>query len=114
MKLLEYQRRSATTAIYPGAGNRDSYDGLSYTALGLAGEAGEIANKVKKIARDDGGVIGERHRAIIADEVGDAIWYLAQLATQLGIDFDAIAESNLAKLADRAERGVLQGSGDRQ
>lgn len=112
MNFNDYQDSTATTAIYPGAGDENSYEGLSYATLGLVGEAGEIANKVKKIARDNEGVIGNATRAKLADELGDFLWYAAQLATQLGIDLSAAAEGNLAKLADRADRGVLQGSGD--
>jgi NTP pyrophosphatase (non-canonical NTP hydrolase) len=109
---VAYQRRTANTAIYPSADTPLSYDGLSYCALGLTGEAGEVADKVKKIARDNGGVITAERRGQIAGELGDVLWYVAQLATQLGFDLDAIAQANLDKLADRRERGVLQGSGD--
>lgn len=112
MNLDDYQKATATTAIYPGAGHRHSFSGLSYVTLGLVGEAGEIANKVKKIARDNDGVIGEAVRAKIADELGDCLWYAAQLATQLDVELSAVAEGNLAKLTYRASRGVLQGSGD--
>lgn len=112
MNFNDYQRGTATTAIYPGAGDENSYEGLSYVTLGLVGEAGEIANKVKKIARDDDGFIKNATRAKLADELGDCLWYAAQLATQLGVNLSAAAEQNLAKLSDRANRGVLGGSGD--
>lgn len=114
MNFGEYQRGTARTAIYPGAGDACSYAGLSYVGLGLAGEGGEVAGKIKKVARDDDGIISDTARAKIADELGDVLWYAAQLATQLGVDLGSIAEANLAKLADRAERGVLQGSGDQR
>jgi NTP pyrophosphatase (non-canonical NTP hydrolase) len=110
----DYQRGTATTAIYPGAGDVNSVEGLSYVTLGLVGEAGEIANKVKKVLRDENGLIGDVVRAKLADELGDFLWYAAQLATQLGVELDSVAEGNLAKLADRAKRGVLQGSGDQR
>lgn len=110
--MVAYQRATANTAIYPAAGAIDVYDGLAYVALGLAGEAGEVAGKVKKIARDDGYRISDEVRAKLADELGDCLWYVAQFATQLGFNLDAIATQNLAKLADRQQRGVLQGSGD--
>ncbi|AID58945.1 hypothetical protein PBI_GAIA_126 [Mycobacterium phage Gaia] len=112
MTFSDYQRRSAATAIYPGAGDPGSVEGLVYAILGLSGEAGELANKAKKILRDDHGVIGDAARAKLTDELSDCVWYLAAVARQLGVNLDAVAESNLAKLADRAERGVLQGSGD--
>lgn len=112
MNFNDYQMQTATTAIYPGRGDYKSYAGLSYTALGLVGEAGEVAGKVKKIARDDAEVIGLATRAKIADELGDVLWYAAQVASQLGVTLDSVAAGNLAKLADRKDRGVLQGSGD--
>ncbi|PKQ59760.1 hypothetical protein B5566_02650 [Mycobacterium sp. MHSD3] len=112
--LVAYQRHAASTAIYPGAADLDSYEGLAYVTLGLAGEAGELANKVKKIARDFGGQVTNVDRAKLADELGDCLWYVAQFATQLGIDLDAIANTNLAKLHSRQVRGVLQGSGDQR
>ena len=107
MQLSEYQNRSRATAVYPDAG-----DNLTYPALGLCGEAGECAEKVKKAIRDDGGVLSEERRAALAAELGDVLWYVAQLATEAGLDLDALAEDNLAKLLSRQDRGVLQGSGD--
>jgi NTP pyrophosphatase (non-canonical NTP hydrolase) len=107
MDMLEYQRRSRATAIYPGAGRN-----LAYPALGLCGEAGEAAEKVKKALRDDGGVLSAERRAALGAELGDVLWYVAQLATEAGLDLDAVAEANLAKLRSRHERGALSGSGD--
>lgn len=114
MEMNTYQDAAKTTAIYPGAGQPHNFDGLAYVTMGLVGEAGEIANKVKKISRDDNGVIGEAHRARLADELGDVLWYVALMAMQLGVDLDAIGEANLAKLADRLHRNALQGSGDQR
>jgi NTP pyrophosphatase (non-canonical NTP hydrolase) len=106
MELSEYQRLSRRTAEYP----REAW--LVYPALGLAGEAGEVAEHVKKSIRDDGGeVLGPRREAM-AKELGDVLWYLAQLATELGLDLDEIAQANLEKLLSRQQRGVLAGSGD--
>ena len=107
MHLSEYQTRSRATAVYPDAG-----DNLTYPALGLCGEAGECAEKVKKAIRDDGGELTGERRAALAAELGDVLWYMAQLATEAGLELDAIAEDNIAKLLSRKERGVLQGSGD--
>jgi NTP pyrophosphatase (non-canonical NTP hydrolase) len=107
VELSDYQRRSRATAVYPDAG-----DNLAYPALGLCGEAGEAAEKVKKAIRDDGGVLTEERRAALAAELGDVLWYLAQLATEAGLELDEIAADNLAKLLSRQERRVLQGSGD--
>jgi len=106
-ELSDYQRRSRATAVYPDAG-----DNLLYPTLGLCGEAGEVAEKVKKMVRDDAGVLTGDRRDALAGELGDVLWYLAQLATEAGLDLGEIAEANLAKLASRAQRGALQGSGD--
>ena len=105
--MSDYQARARATAVYPGVGAN-----LAYPALGLCGEAGEVAEKVKKMLRDDGGVLSPERRAALAKELGDVLWYAAQVATEAGLDLDAIAEENLAKLGSRRDRGVLQGSGD--
>jgi NTP pyrophosphatase (non-canonical NTP hydrolase) len=107
VQLSDYQQRSRATAVYPDAG-----DNLTYPVLGLCGEAGECAEKVKKAIRDDGGVLSDERRAALAAELGDVLWYTAQLATEAELDLDALAEDNLAKLLSRQDRGVLQGSGD--
>ena len=107
MDLGDYQQESRATAIYPGAG-----DNLLYPTLGLCGEAGEVAEKVKKMLRDDAGVLTDARRAALSAELGDVLWYLAQVATEAALDLDAIAEENLAKLASRAGRGLLTGDGD--
>jgi NTP pyrophosphatase (non-canonical NTP hydrolase) len=107
MELSDYQARSRATAVYPGLG-----ENLTYPALGLCGEAGEVAEKIKKAIRDHGGVLSEARRAALAAELGDVLWYVAQLATEAGLDLETIAEGNLDKLASRAARGVLAGSGD--
>jgi NTP pyrophosphatase (non-canonical NTP hydrolase) len=109
VKLSEYQDRSAETAIYPGAG---TIGGLSYTALGLAGESGEVANKVQKVIRDDGGLVSPEVAGQIASELGGTLWYLAQCAAEIGWSLDDVAALNLAQLRDRQRRGVLGGSGD--
>ena len=107
MLLSDYQDRSRATAVYPGAG-----DNLLYPTLGLCGEAGEVAEKVKKMVRDDAGVLSDERRAAISKELGDVLWYVAQIATEAGLDLDEIAAANLDKLLSRRDRGVLQGSGD--
>jgi NTP pyrophosphatase (non-canonical NTP hydrolase) len=107
MRLSDYQERSRATAVYPDAGSN-----LTYPALGLCGEAGEAAEKVKKAIRDDGGELTDERREALAGELGDVLWYVAQLATEAGLDLDQIAADNLAKLLSRQERNVLQGSGD--
>jgi NTP pyrophosphatase (non-canonical NTP hydrolase) len=107
MELSEYQELSRRTATYPGAG-----ENLVYPTLGLAGEAGEVAEKVKKLLRDDGGVMSDERRAGLAGELGDVLWYVAQVATEAHLDLEEIAQANLDKLLSRKERGVLSGSGD--
>ncbi len=109
MEFNEYQRRTQDTAIYPGKGTTM---GILYTALGLGDEAGECLGKIKKMLRDDNGALTEERRQAVAKEIGDAQWYIAALADECGLSLNDIAEANLAKLADRKERGVLGGSGD--
>jgi NTP pyrophosphatase (non-canonical NTP hydrolase) len=106
MELSDYQARSRVTAEYP----REAW--LAYPALGLAGEAGEVAEHAKKAIRDDGGTISDERRAAMAKELGDVLWYVAQIATELELGLDEIAEGNLEKLLSRQRRGVLSGSGD--
>jgi NTP pyrophosphatase (non-canonical NTP hydrolase) len=106
VELSEYQRLSRRTAEYP----REQW--LAYPALGLAGEAGEVAEHAKKAIRDDGGTVSEERRGAMAKELGDVLWYVAQLASELELDLDEIAAQNLEKLRSRQRRGVLSGSGD--
>jgi len=106
MDLGHYQRLSRRTAEYP----REAW--LTYPALGLAGEAGEVAEHVKKAIRDDAGEITDERRAAMAKELGDVLWYTAQLATELGLELEDIARANLEKLRSRQRRGMLSGSGD--
>ena len=107
MDINEYQQKARSTAIYPDAGRN-----MIYPTLGLAGEAGEVAEKVKKVIRDKGGIFDNETRAAISKELGDVLWYVAQIASELDLDLSNVAQNNLDKLADRAQRGQLQGSGD--
>ena len=109
MKLNEYQELAMKTAIFP---KRDSY---SYTALGLAGEAGEIANKVKKFIRDgyDKEELVAKQNEVL-DELGDVLWYVAAVAEVMGSNLEAVAKDNLWKLAERQRNGTLRGSGDKR
>lgn len=104
----EYAEAATETAIYPGAGS-GSGRALSYVALGLMNEAGEVGGKIKKLLRD-----GLLNRDDIAAEVGDVLWYLAQLCNELDLSLGDVADRNVAKLQDRQARGVLGGSGDKR
>ena len=102
-----YKEFADSTAIYPNRGRN-----LSYPTLGLAGESGEVAEKVKKIIRDRDGILDDESRILIAKELGDVLWYLSQLAHEIGIPFSKIAELNILKLRSRHLRNQLKGSGD--
>ncbi len=106
MNMTEYQRKAVSTAVYP------IYMKITYPALGLGGEVGEIQNKIKKIYRDKYGELDEDTREKLKGELGDALWYFAVLANDLGLNLGDIARSNLVKLQSRKERGVLKGKGD--
>ncbi|MDD9911591.1 MAG: nucleoside triphosphate pyrophosphohydrolase family protein [Alphaproteobacteria bacterium] len=108
MNVTEYQKWTRETALYPEA-NTGSVPELMYLSLGLAGEAAEIANKVKKLYRD--GDSAEKRQAIQA-EMGDVLWYLGRLAEVLDGDLAEILQANQDKLMSRKDRGVLSGSGD--
>ena len=107
MNFQEYQEKSRKTAKYPDAGHN-----FVYPVLGLAGESGEVAEKVKKIIRDKGGLIDEETREALKKELGDVLWYVSQLATEFGLKLDDVAEGNIEKLYSRLERGMINGDGD--
>ena len=101
-----YQRNASSTAIYPEEHR------ILYPALGLAGEAGEVANKVKKLIRDGPDKRTDTWREDIASEIGDVLWYCAALATDLNLSLGMIAGQNEKKLGQRKQSGTLGGSGD--
>lgn len=107
MDFDEYQKWTRSTAIYPNVGSN-----LVYPTLGLAGEVGEVANKVKKIERDLGGIINPDTRHAIANELGDVLWYLARVADELDIPLSIIAIQNKLLLQRRKLKGVIGGEGD--
>ncbi len=109
MTLLEYQVAAIDTAIYP---NQNSFQGLVYCALKLNGEAGEVAEHIGKSIRDDASILTPDREELIACELGDVLWYLANMAEELGLTLNEIAQMNLQKLASRKARGALGGSGD--
>lgn len=128
MKLNDYQTSAIGTAFYPGQGTPL---GLIYCSLKMTGEAGEFSEKVGKAIRDDGYAaaviiqpgpgdaeiswgepLTDERREALAKELGDVLWYVAAGAKELGLTLEQVAEMNLSKLAERRERGTLQGSGD--
>ena len=126
----DYQAKTKETAIYRNKIfnyvwefekyyiNEKAHDNLKgllklyYVILGLSGEASELCNKAKKIIRDDNGIITEEKKKELSAELGDLIWYCASLANELNIDLGQIAVDNIKKLADRKQKGTLNGSGD--
>lgn len=108
MNLNDYQKQALTTVLTTD----DKFKDLLHWVLGINGESGEIAEKVKKIIRDKNGKVSAEDKKELTKEIGDVLWYLAVFADQLGADLDDIAQANLDKLQSRKKRGVLGGSGD--
>jgi len=107
MNFNDYQTKSRMTAGYPAIGHP-----VIYPTLGLVNEAGEVAGKIKKVFRDKDGEINAETKSALKAELGDVLWYLAQVATELDLTLDEIAEYNITKLMDRLERGKIRGDGD--
>lgn len=104
MEFNEYQEKTQTTAQYPAD------KAIEYLTLGICSEAGEVAGKIKKIIRDGGDM--EEKKRDIAGELGDVLWYLAQIGMLIGVKLEDIAISNIEKLQSRKERNAISGSGD--
>jgi len=107
MTFEEYQKLSRKTAFYPNVGKN-----FIYPTLGLSGESGEVSEKIKKVIRDKAGVVDEATKVEISKELGDVLWYVAQIATELELPLKEIADENIRKLQSRKERGMLGGGGD--
>lgn len=111
MDFPEYQTKSRKTAMYPSLG-----DNLPYLGLGIADEAGEVAGKVKKFIRDSHmssiGDLTQVQKEDLKKEIGDVLWYISQIATEIGFTLEDVAQSNIDKLSSRLERGTIGGSGD--
>lgn len=103
----DYQAKARQTAIYPDQGKN-----FIYPVLGLVGETGEVAEKIKKIIRDEDGQLTPAKVTDIKKELGDVMWYLAQLSTELGLSLEDIAQGNLEKLASRHKQNMIHGDGD--
>lgn len=106
-----YQEQATRTAVYPNVGTN-----MVYPALGVAEEAGEVAGKVKKFWRNLGVMnpnqLNTEQKLTVMKEMGDVLWYMAALATELKVDLSLIASQNIEKLLDRQARGVIKGEGD--
>lgn len=109
LTMNEYQQKAGETAKYPGRGDGGD-QGLIYTLLGIAEEAGETAGVMSKTIRDDWD--DDRVMESLMKELGDLLWFISQAAHELKTDLETIAIMNLQKLADRRERGVISGQGD--
>lgn len=109
MNFSDYQQAAKKTAFYPNIGSN-----FIYPTLGLAGEAGEIANKIKKIIRDKDSKLTDTDREDLKGELGDVLWYISQIGVELNIPLEDIAQANLTKLSSRQARNVLGGSGDKR
>lgn len=108
MTFDEYQKRALVTAIH----HHDPLMNKTIWAMGVAGEAGEVLEKWKKIVAYKAGVISDEDRAELGKELADVVWYIAVMAEQLGLSFDDIMQQNLDKLKSRKARGVQKGAGD--
>jgi NTP pyrophosphatase (non-canonical NTP hydrolase) len=106
MEMNQFQERAKKTAVYP------AWYGIPYATLGLTGEAGEVAEKVKKMIRD--GKSLDEAKAGIVDELGDVLWYVAALASELGVSLSNVALRNIEKLAEREAKGTIHGEGDKR
>lgn len=110
MTFEEYQKLASSMAFYQEKIKPENR--IFYAALGLAGESGEVADKIKKVLRDKNGIFDEETKDQIMKELGDVLWYISQFGIELGMTLDKIAEKNLEKLKSRRERGTLSGNGD--
>jgi NTP pyrophosphatase (non-canonical NTP hydrolase) len=113
MKMDDYQKQALTTELMSRNGSVNANDpAFIAKLLGLVGEAGEVAEKFKKIIRDKQGEISTTDKDEIVKELGDVLWYISVMADYLGVRLETVAETNLSKLSDRASRGASRGSGD--
>ncbi len=107
MNFNEYQIEARKTAVYPNIGNN-----FIYPCLGLCGESGEVAEKIKKVIRDENSIITEEKRMELVKELGDVLWYVANLSMELDVELEFVAARNIEKLKERQNNNKLHGSGD--
>jgi NTP pyrophosphatase (non-canonical NTP hydrolase) len=103
LSLADYQEKSRATAIYPDQGAN-----FIYPTLGLVSEIGEVADVLKRVVRDENSILSTERRMAIGSEIGDILWYLSQLATELDLSIEDIATANLEKLTERKRAGTLR------
>lgn len=108
MNFNDYQQQALSTLVSTG----DDFKDIVHGVLGLSGEAGEVADKYKKIIRDKQGVLSDDDKQELSKEIGDVLWYVAVLSHLLGMPLDQVVQQNVEKLASRQQRGQLGGSGD--
>ena len=107
MDFKTYQKKARESAQYPNLGSNNIYP-----TLGLVGETGEVAEKVKKVLRDKNGIFDQESKEAIKKELGDVLWYLSNLCTEFKFSLDEVALQNLEKLKNRVAKGTISGSGD--
>ena len=107
LTLNEYAERAGVLAVYPNRGSNPDYP-----ALGICGESGEVADKIKKMHRDDGGQLTDERRQGLKKETGDVLWYVAAMAYELGFTLEEVAQANIEKLTKRNVEGTISGDGD--
>ena len=115
MDFDQYEYKARQTAIYPTAGPNLGIEkeiGLIYCSLGMSGESGEVAEHIKKMLRDDNGSLTKDRKLKLEKELGDVLWYIANMCHEIGTPMSYIAEQNINKLSSRKDRGRLHGSGD--
>ena len=114
MNFNDYQKKALSTDVSGAGKARHEVNELPFLEqlLGLVGEAGEFADKIKKILRDKDGIMTDQDRTESVKELGDILWYLAVVSSYLGVNLDEVAQQNIDKLADRAKRGVIKSQGD--
>lgn len=111
MEFDEYQKKAAKYDLFEVSSDLKEV-GFIEKVLGLTGEAGETADKIKKILRDKGGMVSDEDRESVTKELGDVLWYVAAIARCLGVDLSEVAEGNINKLESRYQRNKLHGAGD--
>lgn len=114
MTLNDYQIKALATDTFDQKANQDNVGAAGFIekVLGLVGESGEFADKIKKIIRDKDGIVDEATKKELIKELGDVLWYIATLSQYLGSDLEMVGQTNIDKLTDRQARGVIQSQGD--